>query len=409
MKKLLPMLLAALLLAGLCIPGAAAGEKVVRSPQALNVDGRDVPCDVYNIDGYNYFKLRDIAALLNGTGSQFDVQYNEDMRAIILSPGSAYEQQPDDLRIGDDLSASAAESAQAVRMGGGLIGRELLARFNIGGFNYFRLRELGDLLGFGVAYSAAANAMYIVSRSTPLDEVETDENGVLGWYRSEPDQDGEYDAVLIRRCFNGFVIDGYDMVTYDGEPDVMCYWAQEIVYDEASGIASLQTFSGFSQAGTYWDDPVPCRFLVTDGEVSVTEGGVTSRFTRDDSQRDLIDTTVPAAAETMGEGDPFPMTGRWTGSAAEDAAAELILGADQSFVLSLKKNGEPVEVYRGVYVYDAGERTVSAAATRIGYAQMPHMLSFAVSDDSEAGVSLSLEGIDLPGSPLKLAPAPLYA
>ena len=166
MKKLLALLLSALLAAALCLPGAAAdGVGAVRTGQALSVDGRSVSCDVYNIGGSNYFKLRDVAALLTGTGSQFDVDYNADTRAITLTPGAAYTPDPaTDLVIGEDRSASAKESTQAVRMGGGLVSG--LSAYNIGDNNYFQLRQLGVMLGFGVDYDSATRTMLVTS-STP--------------------------------------------------------------------------------------------------------------------------------------------------------------------------------------------------------------------------------------------------
>ena len=59
MKKLLPIILT-LLLVCIAAPYASAAN-VVASPQNLSVDGVDADCDKYNIDGSNYFKLRDPA------------------------------------------------------------------------------------------------------------------------------------------------------------------------------------------------------------------------------------------------------------------------------------------------------------------------------------------------------------
>ena len=71
MKKLLPTLLA-LLLFCLALPCASAAD-VTPSPQKLSVDGTDADCDKYNIDGSNYFKLRDLAYLLSKSDSRFSV------------------------------------------------------------------------------------------------------------------------------------------------------------------------------------------------------------------------------------------------------------------------------------------------------------------------------------------------
>ena len=82
MKKLLPTLLA-LLLFCLALPCASAAD-VTPSPQKLSVDGTDADCDKYNIDGSNYFKLRDL-----GNALGFTVDYDADSNtAIVLSKGS---------------------------------------------------------------------------------------------------------------------------------------------------------------------------------------------------------------------------------------------------------------------------------------------------------------------------------
>ena len=66
MKKLLSFALVFCLLLALLAVGASAYD-VVRSPQKLMVNGEIVDCDKYNIDGSNYFKLRDLAYLLMDT------------------------------------------------------------------------------------------------------------------------------------------------------------------------------------------------------------------------------------------------------------------------------------------------------------------------------------------------------
>ena len=68
--------LLALCLALALLPGTALAADVELSQQKLTVDGKYVDCERYNIDGANYFKLRDLACLLNGTGSQFSVGYD---------------------------------------------------------------------------------------------------------------------------------------------------------------------------------------------------------------------------------------------------------------------------------------------------------------------------------------------
>ncbi|MBR2978051.1 MAG: hypothetical protein IKM36_01120 [Oscillospiraceae bacterium] len=160
MRRALAVLLTALLLAGLLTVSCAAA-KVVPSKQKLSVDGTTVKCEIYNIDGSNYFKLRDLAALLNGTQSQFSVKWDEKLQTVSLLSSKPYTAVGGELEIGGDQSATAKKSETKLRIDG----REVtdLTAYNIGGNNYFKLRELGDYLYFDVSYNAVANTAAITS------------------------------------------------------------------------------------------------------------------------------------------------------------------------------------------------------------------------------------------------------
>ena len=160
MKKLIALLLALLLMAGL-MPAALA-EDVRLSSQTLTVDGRNAACAYYNIDGSNYFKLRDIAFLLNGTGSQFSVAYDETARAVKIVTGEAYTAEGGELEQGKDLSSTAVVSTQTVLVNG--TARSDMTAYNIGGSNYFKLRDLGGALSFGVGYDEQTRTIRIESR-----------------------------------------------------------------------------------------------------------------------------------------------------------------------------------------------------------------------------------------------------
>ena len=163
MKRTLSLLLVLLLLAGLST--AAHAEDVRLSSQALTVDGRSVACEYYNIDGYNYFKLRDIAFVLNGTSSQFSVDYDEAARAVKIVTGEAYVSVGGELAKGEDLSSTARPSTQTILVNGQK--RSDLKAYFIGGDignNYFKLADLGAALGFGVGYDEKTKTIRIESR-----------------------------------------------------------------------------------------------------------------------------------------------------------------------------------------------------------------------------------------------------
>ena len=103
-KTMIAVFAVALILAMLfALAGPASAFKAQRSTQTLNVDGKVINCDKYNIDDENYFKLRDMASLLNGTGSQFDVSFDEATWTVVITTNKAYAK-PDgtELKIGRD-------------------------------------------------------------------------------------------------------------------------------------------------------------------------------------------------------------------------------------------------------------------------------------------------------------------
>ena len=163
MKKLVAAALALLMLLSLAVPALAESD-VRLSPQSLEVDGRNVVCEKYNIDGSNFFKLRDLASLLNGTDSQFDVGWDAGTRRVTITTNHAYTA-PDghELEQRGDLSGLAQPSAQTIEIDGAV--RSDLTVWNIGGSNFFQLRELGRALGFDVDYLPASNTAVVKSRT----------------------------------------------------------------------------------------------------------------------------------------------------------------------------------------------------------------------------------------------------
>ena len=57
----------------------------VVSPQGLTLNGQNISVAAYNIDGYNYFRLRDIAILLD-----FNILFDAGSGSIGLDLSAAY-------------------------------------------------------------------------------------------------------------------------------------------------------------------------------------------------------------------------------------------------------------------------------------------------------------------------------
>ncbi len=137
---------------------------IVRSTQKVTVNGQEVTPDAYAINGYNYFKLRDLATILNGTDAQFVVRYNAQSNAVSLTTGKPYTPVGGELTVGADLSDQCVRSGQSVAVDGQAVNLKV---YSIGGYNYFRVRDLDRLLGYQVEYVPQTNTVAITSAPTP--------------------------------------------------------------------------------------------------------------------------------------------------------------------------------------------------------------------------------------------------
>jgi|GEM_PF-2361013 len=132
------------------------------SNQAVTLDGEAVEIAHYNVNGNNYFKLRDLACILNGTDFQYDVGYDAATRTVTLTTGAAYAPLDTDMVIGEDASDTCVVSNQPVYIDGELV---TVLAFNIGGDNYVQLRDLAEYVGYGVDYDSATRTAQILTGS----------------------------------------------------------------------------------------------------------------------------------------------------------------------------------------------------------------------------------------------------
>ena len=211
MKKRIGLFLLCAILMFACLPLGASAARVVLSPQNLTVNGRPVECEKYNIDGSNYFKLRDIAYLLTGTANQFEVGYDPETRTVTITSGQPYTPNGEELVVGMDRSSTAQPSTQSIVINGTV--NSDIGAYNLGGNNFFKLRDLGNVLGFTVDYDQASNTAIILSTGSAPDPVPEPSPEPT----PEPTQEPEARALTSKEVFDlcspaVFFIQTYDIV-----------------------------------------------------------------------------------------------------------------------------------------------------------------------------------------------------
>ena len=124
------------------------------STQVIFIDGVEVILPAYalkNDQGYltNYVLLRDIAYLLNGTAAQFDVGW---FGKVNILPQSAYNGNKPQIPFAGDRGYASYQQATMVGGNAVMLGAITLTDDTGGGYTYYKLRDLGQTIGFNVQW-----------------------------------------------------------------------------------------------------------------------------------------------------------------------------------------------------------------------------------------------------------------
>lgn len=127
----------------------AVSIRGIRSPQSLYIDGQETGVRGYNFENNNYYRLRDLAKLLEG---KIDFNATGTAHTVTIYKGEAYKD-----FVGDKPETSQNVSAFQKDTKVTLVnekGREefTIRTYKIKGFNYFKLRDLGVILDYSVDY-----------------------------------------------------------------------------------------------------------------------------------------------------------------------------------------------------------------------------------------------------------------
>jgi len=117
----------------------------------------------YVINGNNYLKLRDIAAVVNGTPKQFEVGWDSKKNTINLTANKPY------TSVGGELGNISA-GAVAAKLSTAKVYKDSsptnYAGYNIAENNYYKLRDAAESFDIGVEWDGATMTSNIVTGQT---------------------------------------------------------------------------------------------------------------------------------------------------------------------------------------------------------------------------------------------------
>lgn len=162
-RRFLTTMLTSAAMAGM-LSASAGAVRAVPSTHKLYVNNQLADVAAYNIEGNNYFKLRDIAKLVG-----FGVSYDPKVNCVTLTSNQPYE---DDGSGGVKTTVQATDNAQpspqTIYVNGA---QQSPVVYNI------KLRDLGEMIDFSVGFTAATSRVdidtekpYAAEQTTPTPD-----------------------------------------------------------------------------------------------------------------------------------------------------------------------------------------------------------------------------------------------
>lgn len=141
------------------IPSSAENLEITANTDTVYINGNIKPFEAYNINGNNYFKLRDLAYYLNDTENKFSVDWFADYGTINITTPASYTPVGGECKlIKGSYTVSVIPSSVKVLVNGET--KDMKA-YNINGNNYFKLRDVGSAIGFGVDWSESLKSIIV--------------------------------------------------------------------------------------------------------------------------------------------------------------------------------------------------------------------------------------------------------
>lgn len=145
-----------------------ASATATRSKSSVMVNGNKISVDAYTIDGSNYFKLRDIAMAVNNTRKQFEVTSDAKKNTLNITSNQAYTPTGIELSAsGNTNSKTGVTTSTKITLNGQEIS---VTGYNIGGNEYYKLRDIAKSLDFNLVWNAATHTINMDTSNVYISE-----------------------------------------------------------------------------------------------------------------------------------------------------------------------------------------------------------------------------------------------
>jgi hypothetical protein len=135
---------------------------VIPTNSKILINGKAVSFQAYNINESNYFKLRDIAKIINGTEKQFEVSWDEAKNTINLTTKKPYTADGSELNTANVIPNIVKHTDSKIYMDN----KEVqIKAYNIDSSNYFKLRDIAKVINFDVIWNGETNTINIDTSS----------------------------------------------------------------------------------------------------------------------------------------------------------------------------------------------------------------------------------------------------
>ncbi len=128
----------------------AVERKVAYAARAkVTINGKAVDLQTYTIDDYTYFKLRDIAATINGTEKQFMTFWDEGTQSIHLVRNVPYTSAGSGIvgKYSDTIATTSTAKLYCDNQ------RKQVSAYTINDYTYYKLRDLAQLVDMGLTWN----------------------------------------------------------------------------------------------------------------------------------------------------------------------------------------------------------------------------------------------------------------